>query len=73
MMHCQFPPMCLGEDKEGDKFTEDYEVFGKKTGKKIKLVVWPPLYWHKDGPVLRKGKAKAKSTNVFSEFFKGSD
>jgi hypothetical protein len=31
-----------------------------KTGKEYKYLVWPPLYLHKDGPMLGKGVAQAK-------------
>lgn len=62
--------MCLHEppvhidlsSREGNeqKFdTNTYKAY-TKNGKLLDFVVWPPLYLHKNGPLLAKGVAQAK-------------
>lgn len=46
--------------KPSDNFDSDvYKVYTKK-GKQIDYVVWPPLFLHKDGPLIGKGVAQGK-------------
>lgn len=58
LMQVQSPPMLMDmETKPGTMFDANvFEIYSNR-GQKIAIVVWPPLYLHKDGPVVCKGYA----------------
>lgn len=59
LMQVQFPPMFLDFSiKPGDAMNlEKFNAYQKR-GPKVAFVVWPPIYLHKDGPVVAKGYAE---------------
>ncbi|XP_053400028.1 uncharacterized protein LOC123557689 isoform X2 [Mercenaria mercenaria] len=59
LMQTQYPPMLMDfETKPGMAFnTNVFETYTNR-GPKIVRVVWPPVYLHKDGPLVCKGYAE---------------
>ncbi|XP_053400327.1 uncharacterized protein LOC123557974 [Mercenaria mercenaria] len=59
LMQAQYPPMLMDfETKPGMPFnTNVFETYAKR-GPKTVRVVWPPVYLHKDGPLVCKGYAE---------------
>ncbi|XP_062576345.1 myosin-9-like [Saccostrea cucullata] len=59
-MCVQDPPVYMDPSVPTGNFdTDKYRAY-TKTGKDYKFLVWPPLYLHKDGPMLGKGIAQGK-------------
>ena len=58
-MLAQYPPMRMDfETKVGQDFDNNaFDVYSTK-GPKVAQVVWPPVYLHKDGPLVCKGYAE---------------
>ncbi|XP_053400030.1 uncharacterized protein LOC123557685 [Mercenaria mercenaria] len=59
LMLAQYPPMVMDfEAKEGKAFdNEAFETYTNR-GPTIARIVWPPIYLHKDGPLVCKGYAE---------------
>ncbi|KAL3879275.1 hypothetical protein ACJMK2_031577 [Sinanodonta woodiana] len=61
LMHIQTPPLCLDlKTIKGQVVDKNSYMEYTKKGKKIAFVVWPALFLHEDGPVLRKGVAQCQ-------------
>ncbi|XP_061164927.1 myosin-11-like [Saccostrea echinata] len=59
-MCVQDPPVYMDPSvPKGNFDTDKYRAY-TKTGKDYKYLVWPPLYLHKEGPMLGKGIAQGK-------------
>lgn len=60
-MAVQDPPVVIKSDENpGIDFDKSIYREYTKTGKKMDYIVWPPLFLHKDGPLLAKGVAQGK-------------